>query len=132
MDPAEFSTDHAMTPEQRLHALEKIVSIQATHHEHLANQIADLTVAMHDLRREIPSMMAQGLALAVGDPAVWASARKAMHDQARGAAGGVVLRALKTMWDKVLWLLLLLSLIWALRGPDVLLDIVRGVWRGPG
>lgn len=115
----------------RLTRLERLVAVQATHHEHLVRQIAELTVAMHQLRKDIPQMMADGVVLAVGSPRTWDAARQAMKVQARDAAGGVVMSALSAVWDKTKWLAVFVVLLWALRGPEVLLDVLRLLWRGP-
>lgn len=119
-------------PSDRLTRLETIVRVQATHHEHLAKQIADLTVAMHDMRREIPQLMAEGVILAVGDPRTWEAGRKAMRAKADKAVAGAFWSAWATVWDKAKWLLLLVVVLWALRGPQVLADVMRLLWRGPG
>lgn len=129
-----MNEDEAATvrADQRLETLERIVGIQATHHEHLARQIAELTVAMHELRRDIPELMAAGLVRAVGDPATWDAARQAMRVQARDAAGGAVMGALAAVWDKAKWVIVGFACLWALRGPEVVIDVLRMLWRGPG
>ena len=118
--------------DRRLQTLERIVGIQATHHQHLARQIAELTVSMQDLRRDIPELMAAGLVRAVGDPATWVAARQAMRVQARDAAGGAVMGALAAVWDKAKWVIVGIACLWALRGPEVVFDVLRMLWRGPG
>jgi uncharacterized coiled-coil protein SlyX len=118
--------------DRRLETLERIVGIQATHHEHLARQIAELTVSMQELRRDIPELMAQGLVRAVGDPKTWEAARQAMRVQAKDAAGGAVLGALGAVWDKVKWVIVGIVCLWALRGPEVVIDALRMLWRGHG
>lgn len=129
-----MNEDEAATvrADRRLETMERIVGIQATHHEHLARQIAELTVAMHDLRREIPELMAQGLVRAVGDPKTWEAARQAMKVQARDAAGGAVMGAMASVWDKAKWVIVGIACLWALRGPEVVIDALRMLWRGPG
>lgn len=119
-------------PEDRLARLENIVRVQATHHEHLAQQIAELTVAMHEMRNEVPKMVAEGFIMAVGDPRAWEAGRAAMKTRADQAVAGAFWAAWSAVWDKVKWLLLLVVLLWALRGPQVLADVARLLWRGPG
>lgn len=128
-DPGDIEDD-APAQEVRLRRLERLVRIQATHHEHLVRQISELTVAMHNLRREIPQLMADGVVMAVGDPRTWEAARKAMRQRADKAVAGVFWSAIEAGWDKTKWLLAAVVLLWALRGPEVLLDVLRLLWRG--
>lgn len=128
-DPGDIEDD-ATAQEVRLRRLERLVRIQATHHEHLVRQISELTVAMHNLRREIPQLMADGFVKAIGDPRTWEAGRQAMRQRADKAVAGVFWSAVEAGWDKTKWLVAGLVLLWALRGPEVLLDVLRLLWRG--
>ena len=85
-----------------------------TVHGHtVAQQVAELTVAMKLMEDRIPDLMARGIVAAVGSPDTWTAAKKAMRKEAQDAAGGWLLGMFKFALDKVMWAgLFLLAVYW--------------------
>lgn len=85
-----------------------------TVHGHtVAQQVAELTIAMSSMKEQIPELMARGIVAAVGSPDTWTAAKKAMRKEAQDAAGGWLLGMLKFAVDKVMWAgLFLLAVYW--------------------
>ena len=107
-------TDH----EGRINAMQE-------HHRTVALQIAELTISMDKLRREIPVLMAQGLKLAVSDPTLWAAAGEAMHNQARSAAGGWLFGGLKAAGTRLAWVAALAFCLYAVGGPTAVVAFFK-------
>jgi hypothetical protein len=38
--------------------------------------------------------------------------------------------ALAAVWDKAKWVIVCIVCLWALRGPEVVVDVLRMLWRG--
>lgn len=105
----------------------------------LAQQIGELTVGINKLREEnvelrqafttmedrIPTLMAQGIAAAVGNPATWEAARVAMHRQAKDAAGGIVLRGVRFLVDKLFWGAVAVGALYMMGGWPAVAAIVK-------
>lgn len=102
--------------DERMHRAERTLSVQGAHHEHLANQISELTVGIRELERRIPELMAAGIVAAVSSPATWEAAQTAMQTRARNAAGGWVLGGARFLFDKLLWAGLALLAVYTLGG----------------
>ena len=101
-----------------LHRHDAQLSVLETHANTVTPQIAELTVAMHMLRREIPTLMAAGLMQAVSNPALWEAAGNAMHQQARAAAGGWVLGGIKAALVRLSWVAALVFALYSVGGPS--------------
>lgn len=79
----------------------------------VAQQVAELTIAMSLMKEQIPELMARGIVTAVGSPETWTAAKKAMRKEAQDAAGGWLLGMFKFAIDKVMWAgLFLLAVYW--------------------
>lgn len=91
----------------------------------LAGKVSELAGQMTKLRQDVPAMMAEGIRTAVGDPATWQAARKAMTAQAETAAGGWLLGMLKFAIDKLLWALVALIAIYWAGGLPALLALLK-------
>ncbi|MGI9217126.1 MAG: hypothetical protein ACR2JA_09045 [Hydrogenophaga sp.] len=102
--------------DERMHRAERTLNIQGAHHEHLANQISELTVGIRELERRIPELMAQGIVAAVSSPATWEAAQNAMQARALNAAGGWLIGSLRFVVDKLLWACLALLAVYTLGG----------------
>lgn len=113
------------TMDDRMHRAERMLSIMGTHHEHLASQIAELTVGIGHLERRIPELMAAGIVAAVSSPATWEAAQKAMQTRARNAAGGWVLGGLRFVVDKLLWAGLALAAVYMLGGWPAIAGVLK-------
>lgn len=128
----------------RMDAAERQAEVWAQHHHTLAQQIAELTVtirsmaaknaeiqtallsmsaksaeiqtALLDMERRIPTLMAEGILAAVGDPQTWQAGREAMRRQAQQAAGGWLLGGVRFILDKLLWAGVALLAIYMLGG----------------
>lgn len=83
------------------------------HGQTVAQQVAELTIAMSLMKDQIPELMARGIVAAVGSPETWTAAKKAMRKEAQDAAGGWLLGMFKFAIDKVMWAgLFLLAVYW--------------------
>lgn len=114
----------------RMDAAERQHEIWAEHHRMLATQIAELAigikamsaknaemqVALVNMERRIPQLMAEGIVAAVGNPATWAAGREAMKRQAQQAAGGWLLGGLRFVLDKFMWAGVALLAVYMLGG----------------
>ena len=123
----------------RVEAIEQQGKVWATHHYMLAQQIGELTVGINKLREEnvelrqafttmedrIPTLMAQGIAAAVGNPATWEAARAAMHRQAKDATGGIVLRGVRFLVDKLFWGAVAVGALYMMGGWPAVAAIVK-------
>ena len=89
--PASEQAEFTRAVFQMLNEHDGRINAHDTHAHTVAAQVAELTISMDALRREIPTLMAAGLKMAVSDPGLWAAAGEAMHQQARSAAGGRML-----------------------------------------
>ena len=69
------------------------------HHETVAVQVAALGRQIEDMRRDVPTMVAQGIVAAAGDPATWEALRSGMRKSAEKAAGGWVLGTIRWAAD---------------------------------
>ena len=93
--------------------------------ELLTNQMAELVVEMRAMRAEVPSMMADGIRAAVGDPETWAAAKRAMSEQAQSAAGGWLLGMLRFAVDKVVWAMVALVAVYWAGGFPALMALLK-------
>lgn len=116
----------------RMDAAEKQNEIWLEHHRMLAQQIAELTIAMQRLAKQqgemeqrIPELMAAGIVRAVGNPATWQAGREAMRRQAREAAGGWLLGGLRFAFDKLMWVGVAFLAIYTLGGWPAIAAIMK-------
>jgi hypothetical protein len=92
------------------------IGVMETHALTVAQQVAELTVGMHLLRKEIPTLMAAGLMQAVSDPGLWEAAGKAMHGQAKSAAGSWLFGGLKAALVRLSWVAALVFVLYTVGG----------------
>ena len=134
-----MSLDEAQSIHDRINAIENQNEVWFTHHRTLAQQIGELAVGINGLREEnvelrgaiidmerrIPDLMAAGIVAAVGNPETWRAGREAMHRQAKEAAGGWVLGALRFFVDKLLWAGVALLAIYILGGWNAVAAVLK-------
>lgn len=101
-----------------LHKHDSKIGIMETHALTVTQQVAELTVGMNMLRREIPALMAAGLMQAVSNPELWNAAGRAMHEHARSAAGGWLFGGLKAAALRASWVAALAFCLYAVGGPS--------------
>lgn len=101
---APASTDHderIKRLERWSDAAENVLSAQAAHHEHLARQIAELTIGMNTLREELPTLISASLKQAAASPELWAAVRAGMRSEARGMMGDAGLGVMGRAWSAI-------------------------------
>ena len=104
-----------------LHKHDTDISLMQTHAHAVTQQVSELTASMHLLRREIPNLMAAGLMQAVSDPELWHAAGKAMHANARSAAGGWLFGGMKAAAMRVLWIAIAAFALYSVGGPTAVM-----------
>ena len=114
--------------DERLDQHEQRIDAMTTGQHQLAMQIAELTLSMQGMRREIPKLMAEGIRQAVSDPSLWEAAGKAMRDQAHLTAGGWLIGGLRTIANRGMWIAVLLGAIYLTGGWTAVVATFKA-WR---
>ena len=82
-------------------------------------------------RRSLPehdairAAVAEGIRDAVGDPALWEAAGKAMREQAQSAAGGWLLGGVRVLLARATWVVAIMAGVYALGGWSALVAFVK-------
>lgn len=115
--------------QQRINATDDLVAehetrIDLTYRglETVTLQIQELSTAFDHLRRDVPTMVAEGLVKAARDPKLWESMRAGMREGAERAAGGWVLKLVRVGLDRAFWAALFGFALLKVAGPGALIE----------
>lgn len=113
LDPGQDEKTATRAIFELLQSHDERLDAMTVHGHTVAQQVAELTIAMKLMEDRIPDLMARGIVAAVGSPDTWTAAKKAMRKEAQDAAGGWLLGLVKFAVDKVMWAgLFLLAVYW--------------------
>lgn len=132
---------HAEAPHDEENATRAIFELLRSHDQRLdamtlhgrtvAQQVAELTIAMKLMEDRIPELMARGIVAAVGSPDTWTAAKKAMRKEAQDAAGSWTMGLLKFALDKGMWGALFLLAVYWVGGMPALAGFLKLKWTAP-
>lgn len=115
--------------QQRINATDDLVAehetrIDLTYRglETVTLQIQELSTAFDHLRRDVPTMVAEGLVKAARDPKLWESMRAGMREGTERAAGGWVLKLVRVGLDRAFWAALFGFALLKVAGPGALIE----------